>query len=75
MEKKRGSGTFVADIDISKILKNIIPLMTLTRVDIMEVLKFRLYFEPGNVREFMKYCTAKDVDQLETVYQKMRILS
>jgi len=72
LEKRRGAGTYVCDIDISRILGNVVPLMTLKPMDILDVLRFRLYFEPGNVIEFMKHHSDEDVDELKKTYEKMK---
>jgi GntR family transcriptional repressor for pyruvate dehydrogenase complex len=71
LEKRKGSGTYVCEINISNILRNIVPLMTLNHLDILDVLKFRLWFEPGNVVEFVRRCEQKDIDELETTYEQM----
>ena len=71
LEKRKGSGTFVCEINISNILKNIVPLMTINRLDLMDVLKFRLSFESGNVIEFVQHCTQQDIDELEQTYDDM----
>ena len=71
LEKRKGSGTFVCEINISNILKNIVPLMTLNRLDLMDVLKFRLSFESGNVIEFVRHCTQQDSEDLERTYDEM----
>ena len=71
LEKRKGSGTFVCEINISNILKNIVPLMTLNRLDLMDVLKFRLSFESGNVIEFVRHCTQQDIEELERTYDEM----
>ncbi|HML38292.1 MAG TPA: FCD domain-containing protein [Bacillota bacterium] len=72
LEKRKGAGTYVSEIDISNILKNIVPLMTLKPMELMEVLRFRLHFEPGNIIEFMKHTDEKDIVELENTYKKMQ---
>lgn len=72
LEKKKGAGTYVSKIDISSIVGNIVPLMTLQSMDILHVLKFRLHFEQGNIIEFMKNCTEEDIDELTSVYDEMK---
>lgn len=71
LERRKGAGTFALEIDIGTIMKNIMPLLALKPMDLMEVLKFRLYFEPGNIGEFMEHCTWEDVCYLEKTYNKM----
>lgn len=73
LEKKKGAGTYVSEIDISSIVGNIVPLMTLKPMDILDVLRFRLYFETGNINEFMKYHDAEDVERLKATYEQMKI--
>lgn len=72
LEKRKGAGTYVSDIDISNIVGNIVPLMTLKPMDIMDVLRFRLYFEPANINEFMKNHEQVDVDELKETYIQMK---
>ncbi len=72
LKKQKGAGSFVAEIDIRSILQNVVPLMTLCPMDLLDVLSFRLHFEPANVVEFMKYCTDESVENLEQTYEAMR---
>ena len=72
IEKKKGAGTYVAEIDLNNIISNIVPLMTLKPMDLFDVLRFRLYFEPGNVNEFMKNHDPGDVEELKETYEQMK---
>ncbi len=72
LEKKQGAGTFVSEIDISSFVGNTMPLVTLKPGDILEVLKFRQYFERGNIIEFMKHHTQSDVEELKEAYLTMK---
>lgn len=71
IDKKKGAGTFVSEIDISNIVGNIVPLMTLKPLDLLDVLRFRLYFEPGNVQEFMSNHEPGDINELKETYELM----
>lgn len=75
LEKKKGAGTYVSEIDISSIFGKIVPLMTLQSMDLLHVLKFRLHFEQGNVIEFMKNCSEEDVEELSRIYEEMKLHS
>ena len=46
--------------------------MTLKPMDLMDVLKFRLYFEPGNIIQFMNSCNENDIIELERTYTRMK---
>jgi DNA-binding FadR family transcriptional regulator len=72
LEKRKGSGTYVCEINICNILNNIVPLMTLNRPELMDVLKFRLYFETGNVVEFAQRCEESEIAALEETYVQMK---
>lgn len=72
LEKRKGSGTYVCEINICNILNNIVPLMTLNHPDLMDVLKFRLYFETGNVVEFAQRCQPEELAELEETYEQMK---
>ncbi len=72
LEKRKGAGTFISEIDIDHIMKNIVPLLSLKTMELQDVLTFRLYFEPGIVTEFMINRTEEDLVDLEASYMKMR---
>ncbi len=72
LEKRKGAGTYVSEIDINHIMKNIIPLLSLTPMDLMDVLRFRLSFEPGIVSEFIAHHTSDDISELEKSFLKMK---
>ncbi len=71
LEKKKGSGTYVAEINLLNILENVVPLMNLQPMDLMDVLKFRLQFEPGNVIEFINNCNEQHIQELIECHEKM----
>lgn len=73
LEKRRGAGTFVCEIDLEKIISSIVSLMTLKPIDILDVLRFRLYFESGNITEFMKFYDPKSVAELRECYEQMEL--
>lgn len=71
LEKRKGAGTYISKINISSVLENIVPLMSIRVPELMDVLRFRLYFEPGNTVEFLKSCTEEDIEELEDTYRRM----
>lgn len=72
LDKRKGAGTYVSKMNISGILGNIIPLMTIGPSELMDVLRFRLHFEPGNTVEFLKACSLEDIEKLEETYHRMQ---
>jgi DNA-binding FadR family transcriptional regulator len=72
LEKRKGSGSYVSEIDLRSIVGNIVPLMALKAMDIVDVLSFRLYFEQGNVIEFMRNHDEGDVEALKNTYRIMQ---
>ena len=75
LDRRRKAGTFVKAIDIRTVVDNVIPLITISSPDIMDVLHFRLYFEPENIRAFMEhmeYSGEKDLALLEETYEEMK---
>ena len=71
LEKRKGSGTFVREIDLGRLIGDIAPLLTLQPLDLLDILNFRLYFEPGNVREFMRHQDAARISALQATYDRM----
>ena len=53
LSKRKGSGTFVESVDIASVINRIVPLIALQPMSILDVMTFRLRFEPGNVSEMM----------------------
>lgn len=72
IEKRKGAGTFVSEIDLNDIVNNIVPLMALKPTDLLDVLRFRLYFEPANVKEFMKNHSPEDIEALKESFERMK---
>lgn len=75
LKRRRGQGTFVQDPSIRKVMRDIAPLITMSKVDFLDVMEFRLHFEPGNVEQFMANKTAEDVEKLDENYRKMKEIS
>ncbi len=70
LRKIQGSGTYVNETKIISFTTP--PTYNMSITDIIDVLKFRSTFEPGNVKFFIENATDKDIAQLEAVVKKMR---
>ena len=69
--KVKGSGTYVAELDLEDYMKKIMLCVSMTDSDLMNLLDFRVNFESGNMADFMKNHTEEDVKQLHELYEKM----
>ncbi|KMM37243.1 FadR/GntR family transcriptional regulator [Guptibacillus hwajinpoensis] len=73
LEKKRGSGTVVNEIKPSMLLKNLVPIITLSENDVKDILEFRIQFEYGNIKMFMKNCGQEEINKLKNHYEDMKL--
>lgn len=72
LKKKQGAGTFVSNIEASTYMSSLMPMLLLEDDDILSLLEFRIYFEYGNVRMFMKNHDQEDVEKLDYYYDEMK---
>jgi len=71
IEIRRGEGSFVNHFNLSSQLDLLIPILTLDRTDIMDVLEYRIIMEPSIIRYVLERITPKDIKNLEDIYKKM----
>lgn len=71
LEKRKGSGTFVREIDLGQLIGDIAPLLALQPLDLLDILNFRLSFEPGNIREFMRHSDETRIMALQAAFDRM----
>ena len=72
LSKRKGSGTFVESVDIASVINRIVPLIALQPMSILDVMTFRLRFEPGNVSEFIKHAEPKWIEEMAQCNQYMK---
>ncbi len=72
VEKRKGAGTFVKKIDFSSIMSLMGPLMSLTVLDVEEIMDFRVHFETGNVMDFIRCANESDYEKLRNSYRNMQ---
>ncbi|MCG8482984.1 MAG: FadR family transcriptional regulator [Clostridia bacterium] len=71
IQKVKGSGTYVAELNLEDYMKKIMLCVSMTDSDLMNLLDFRVNFESSNVADFMKNHTEEDVKELHYLYDKM----
>ena len=69
--RKHGSGSYVAEPNISSVIEFVIPLILVEKDDLLSVLEFRLHFETGNIEWFMRNPTPEVIKKLEEHYEGM----
>ncbi len=72
LKKIQGAGTFVRNMDESGYISSIMPMLLVNEKDMLSILEFRIAFESGNVKMFMKHCDQKDLEQLEFYLEEMQ---
>ncbi|MDR2946324.1 MAG: FCD domain-containing protein [Candidatus Adiutrix sp.] len=72
LKKLQGSGTYVEKIDMGSLMSAIKPIVTINDQELLELMEFRRYFEPGNVRQFICNCAAEELEALEQNYAELK---
>jgi len=72
LRKQQGSGTYVERIDVSSVMSALMPMFVISDQELLGIMEFRTYFEPGNVRQFIRNSTDEDIAALERNYNDMR---
>ena len=70
--QKQGAGTFVTNVEDISLINPLMSMFMIDEKDIMSVLEFRVYFEYGNIRMFMKAHDDEDIRKLEYYYEEMK---
>ena len=68
--KIQGSGTYVCDKKEADVVQ--MGFLDVGEDDILDILEFRSYFEPGNIALFVKNAQEEDIAALEESYASMR---
>ena len=71
IETRRGEGSFVNHFNLSNQLDLLIPILSLDRTDVMDVLEYRIIMEPSIIRYVMERITPDDIKDLEQIYKEM----
>jgi len=66
LRKVQGSGTYVQESNPVALIN--VPTHQMTDQDILDIIRFRIYFEPGNVIQFLKYGSEEEMEHLEKVH-------
>lgn len=69
IRKVQGSGSYVQGNAPLILLSN--PAGTLNDSDLIDILRFRVIFEPGNVEMFIHYATNDDFQKLNEIHEKL----
>ncbi len=69
--KKRGSGTYISNLGEERQTVSACPVLSMDNDDVIGLLKFRKFFEHGNVQIFTEICTDEDVDKLRVLVDIM----
>lgn len=72
LRKLQGSGTYVEKLDMGSVMNALRPMVATTDDELLEIMQFRSYFEPGNVRQFIRNCSAEQLAALERNYAELK---
>jgi len=72
LRKLQGSGTYVEKVDMGSLMNTLRPMASISDAELLEVMEFRTYFEPGNVRQFIRNCSDEDLAALERNYDDLK---
>lgn len=72
LEARQGDGTYVRKFQADQRMNSLIPMMMLTRHDIVDVLEFRRIAETGIAALAARRATPDDVAELDALLAKMR---
>jgi GntR family transcriptional repressor for pyruvate dehydrogenase complex len=71
LTKKQGGGTFVNELNSSVYLNSLIPMITLDKIEYLDILQFRLMIEVESTRLCALRCQDNIITQLEDCYIEM----
>lgn len=71
LTKKQGGGTFVNELNSSIYLNSLIPMLTLDRIDYLDILQFRLMIEVESTKLCVLKCDESVIIQLQECYEQM----
>ncbi len=72
LESRQGDGTFVRRLQADQRMNPLIPMMLLSRHDIIDVLEYRRIIETGIMPLVVERATEEDVAELDALLKKMR---
>jgi len=72
LRKLQGSGTYVEKVDVGSLMNALRPIVAISDAELLEIMEFRSYFEPGNVRQFLRNCSVESLAALERNYDAMK---
>jgi Transcriptional regulators len=72
LRKQQGSGTYVEKVDVGSLMNALRPIVAISDTELLEIMEFRSYFEPGNVRQFLRACSDESLAALERNYEDMK---
>ena len=73
LRKLQGSGTYVEKMDVGSLMNALKPIVAISDTELLEIMEFRSYFEPGNVRQFLRNCSEENLNALERNYEMMQM--
>jgi Transcriptional regulators len=71
LAKKQGGGTYVNELNSSVYLNSLIPMITLDKLDYIDILQFRLMIEVESTKLCASKCDDEIVRRLENCYAEM----
>lgn len=71
LTKRQGGGTFVNELSSSVYLNSLIPMVTLDKVDYLDILQFRLMIEVESTKLCALKCDESILIQLQECYEQM----
>jgi len=66
LRKIQGSGTYVQESNPVTLIN--VPTHNMTDNDLLDIIRFRIYFDSSNVEQFLKYSTDEEMEHLEKVH-------
>ncbi len=72
IERKKGSGTYIADASSIHDVEMEQPILKVNDDDVLSLLKFRRHFEYGSVHMFIDRCSEQDLKDLEASIIEMK---
>jgi len=72
LDTRHGEGTFVRELTAGTVMNSLIPIMLLTKNDLLDVLEFRMTIEAGIIGLAVDRADADGIAELKALLQKMK---
>ena len=72
LEARRGEGTFVREFDSDIYMNSLIPMVILSKIDILQLLEYRKIMEKGTVGLVVDRASDQDIKELDEIISRMK---